>query len=153
MPEKERQHGPIAQRDGPPIPFGRDDATNAFLGADGRIEPQVRITPGNEVLALPPHYAMGIEPPGLKTDNDFSRTHFSSSPGFHRKEVADLQRGKHAGASCRGLHLSECLKDLQKKLALSLLNKIGAHSGALHSSWALAQKLERLEGNVVDRGS
>ena len=103
--------------------------------------------------ALPPRYAMGIKPPGLKTANDISRTHFRSSPGLYRKQVAEPQRRKHAGASYRGLHLSECLKDLQKKLALSLLNKIGAHSGALHSSWALAQKLERLEGNVVDRGS
>jgi hypothetical protein len=52
-PDKERQHWPIAQRDGPPIPFGRDDATKAFFGADRGIDSQVRITPRKEVLALP----------------------------------------------------------------------------------------------------
>jgi hypothetical protein len=134
MPEKERQHGPTAQRDGPPIPFGGDDAANAFLGADGRIESQVRIAASNEVLALPPQYAMGIKSPGLKTANDISRTHFRSSPGLYREHVAEPQRGKHAVASYRGLHPSECLKDLQKKVLLCLLNKIGAHSRALHSS-------------------
>ena len=149
MPEKERQQWPIAQRDGPAIPFGGDDATNAFLGADGRIEPQVHITPRNEVLTLPPQYTVGIKRPGLKTDNDISRAHFSSSPGFHREQVADLQRGKHAVAPYPGSRLSEFLKDLQKKLVPCLLNRIGAHSRTLHSSWGRSLRPSSPTGDVI----
>jgi hypothetical protein len=32
---------------------------------------------------------MGEKPPGLKADNNISRTHVSSSPRFHRKQVAN----------------------------------------------------------------
>ena len=70
---------------------------------------------------------MGTKSPGLKTDNDISRTHFIRSPGFDGKQVADPQSGKHTVASNYGSHLPGCFKDVQKKLVPRLLNKIGAH--------------------------
>jgi hypothetical protein len=127
MPNQERQHWPITQRDWPPIPFGRDDATEAFLGDDRRIDSQVRVTPRNKVLALPLQHAMCTQSPRLKTDNDISRTNFIRSRSFDRKQVADPQSGKHTVASNYSSHLPRCFESIKEKLSPRLLAHCQSH--------------------------